>query len=344
MPIRNSRTRRSFTCAVLLFLLCSATHTDAKSWNDPDAARVEQAALAFVQLLDDGRYDDAAEQLRAGAARFDPSGKMRSSGVRGAAGGVGGGIPGEAEIQQQFETRRNRGQLSNRQTMTVFVQSLQSVIVAGREPSTQVRMVRVDFDSDPEKPMLDLRRNAAKYYRESVGGLLMPDGALLLTSYLGAPLHTSDRVAGTPGAPAAASAQSAAAAAAGTGTSAPEAVAAEQALEIARLLDTGQNREVLARIRASMPEHYGTAAQWAPVVQRLTSDFLRRMTRGALSDRKVMGVQRAGQGVYMVTLGATGAKQPTPPRSGPNPMGSVETVRVQVFGGDVKVLDYRFGF
>ena len=333
MPIRNSLTRRSFTCAVLLVLLCSATHTDAKSWNDPDAARVEQAALAFVQLLDDARYDDAAEQLRAGAARFDPSGKIRASGVRGATWGTGAGIPGEAEIQQQFETRRSRGRLSNRQTMTVFVQPLQSVIVAGREPSTQVRMVRVDFDSDPDTPMLDRRRNAAKYYRESVGGLLMPDGALLLTSYLGEPLHASDRVAGTPDAPAA-----------GTGTSAPEAVATEHALEIARLLDTGQNREVLARIRAGMPEHYGTAAQWAPVVQRLTSDFLRRMTRGALSDRKVMAVQRAGQGVYMVTLGATGAKQPTPPRNGPNPMGSVETVRVQVFDGEVKVLDYRFGF
>lgn len=344
MSIRNSLTRRTFTGAVLLLVLCSATHTAAQSLNDPDAARVEQAALAFVQLLDDGRYDDAAEQLRAGAARFDPSGKMRVSGVRGAAWGPGGGIPGEAEIQQQFETRRSRGQLSNRQAMVVFVQPLQSVIVAGREPSTQVRMIRVDFDSDPETPMLDRRRNAAKYYRESVGGLLMPDGALLLTSYVGEPLHASNRVAGAADAPPAASAQSATAAAAGTGTSAPEAVAKEQALEIARLLDTGQNREVLARIRAGMPEHYGTAAQWAPVVQRLTSDFLRRMTRGALSDRKVMAVQRSGQGVYMVTLGATGAKQPTPPRYGPNPMGSVETMRVQVFGGDVKVLDYRFGF
>lgn len=344
MPIRPHHTRRSVTSALLLLVLSSATHAGARSWNDPDAARVEQAALAFVQLLDDARYDDAAEQLRAGAARFDPSGKIRASGVRGATWGTGAGIPGEAEIQQQFETRRSRGRLSNRQTMTVFVQPLQSLIVAGREPSTQVRVIRVDFDSDPETPMLDRRRNAAKYYRESVGGLLMPDGALLLTSYVGEPLHASDRVARTPDAPAAASAQDAAAAAAGTGTSAPEAVAKEQALEIARLLDTGQNREVLARIRAGMPEHYGTAAQWAPVVQRLTSDFLRRMTRGALSDRKVMGVQRAGQGVYMVTLGATGARQPTPPRNGPEPMGSVETVRVQVIDGDVNVLDYRFGF
>ena len=176
----------------------------------------------------------------------------------------------------------------------------------------------------------------------------MPNGALLLNSYLDAPLHASDRVAGTagaPGTPAAASAQDAAAAASGTGTSAPEAVATEQALEIARLLDAGRNTEVLARIRAGMPEHYGTAAQWAPVVQRLTTDFVRRMTRGALSDRKVMGVMRpGGQGVYMVTLGATGANQPMPPRYGPNPMGSVETVRVQVFGGKVNVLDYRFGF
>lgn len=186
---------RSITNALLLLTICSATGALAQSLNDPDAARVEQAALAFVRQLDEGRYDDAAAQLRAGAARFDPSGAMRASGVRGAAWGVGGGIPGEAELQQQFETRRSRGRLSNRQAVVIFVQPLQSVIVAGREPAKQVRMIRVEFDTDPETPMLDRRRNAAKYYRESVGGLLMPDGELLLTSYLGAPLHASDRVA-----------------------------------------------------------------------------------------------------------------------------------------------------
>jgi hypothetical protein len=94
-----------------------------------------------------------------------------------------------------------------------------------------------------------------------------------------------------------------------------------------------------------MPEHYGTDAQWAPVAQRLTSDFARRVARGALSDRKPMGVMRpGGQGTCMVTLGAAGASKPVPPRYGPNAMGSVETVRVQVFGGAVRVLDYRFGF
>jgi hypothetical protein len=323
--------RRSITIAFALLVLCGEPLAQAQSVNDPDAARVEQAAIAFVQLLDEGRYDDAAATLRAGAARFDPSGAMRAFGVR-----------GEAELQQQFETRRSRGRLSNRQAVVVFVQPLQSVIVAGREPAQQVRTIRVEFDTDPETPMLDRRRNAAKYYRESVGGFLMPDGELLLTSYLGAPLHASDRVASATGTRGNAAAQQAAAAASGTGTSAPEAVAIEQALEIATLLDAGATAEVLAKVRAGMPEHYATAAQWAPVARQLTSDFARRMTRGALSDRKVMNVLRSGgQGVYMVTLGATA---PMPPRSGPNPMGSVETVRVQVFGGNVNVLDYRFGF
>lgn len=336
---------RLIRTAFALLVLCGATGALAQSVNDPDAARVEQAAIAFVQLLDEGRYDDAAATLRAGAARFDPSGSIRASGVRGAGWGVGAGIPGEAELQQQFEIRRSRGRLSNRQAVVVFVQPLQSVVVAGREPATQVRVIRVEFDTDPETPMLDRRRNAAKYYRESVGGLLMPDGDLLLTSYLGAPLHASDRVAATTDASASAAARNAAAVAAGTGTSAPEAVAIGQALEIAAQLDAGATAEVLAKVRAGMPEQYANAAQWAPVVRQLTGDFARRMTRGRLSDRKVMSVVRSGgQGVYMVTLGATGAIAPMPPRYGPNPMGSVETVRVQVFGGAVNVLEYRFAF
>jgi hypothetical protein len=336
---------RTIRTALALLVLSGAPLALAQSHNDPEAARVEQAAIALVELLDAGRYDDAAATLRAGAARFDPSGAIRASGVRGAGWGVGAGIPSEAELQQQFETRRSRGRLSNRQAVVVIVQPLQSVIVAGREPAQQVRVVRVEFDTDPETPMLDRRRNAAKYYRESVGGLLMPSGELVLTSYLGAALHASDRVASTTGTPGNAAAQQAAAAAAATGTSAPEAVAIEQALEIAVLLDARATAEVLAKVRAGMPEHYATAAQWAPVARQLTSDFARRMTRGALSDRKVMNVLRSGgQGVYLVTLGATGAIAPMPPRSGPNPMGSVETVRVQVFGGAVNVLEYRFGF
>lgn len=321
----------------LSFTLCAATSALAQSSYDPDAARVEQAALAFVKLLDDGRYDDAAAKLRADAAKFDPSGAVRASGVRVGQAGIGAGIPGEAEMQQQLETRRSRGRLSNRQAMVVFVQPLQSVIVTGVEPSKQMRAIRVDFDTDPETAMLDRRRNAAKFYRESVGGFLMPTGELLLTSYSGAPLHGSDRVANSPSA--------AASAASSTGTSAPEAVATESALEIAELLDAGRTAEVLAKIRAGMPEHYGTDSQWTPVARRLVGDFARRMTRGALSDRKVLGAKNdTGQGTFEITLGAIGANKPMPPRYGPNPMGSIEVVRVQVFGGAVNVLDYRFGF
>lgn len=190
---------RAFASTFLLAALCGITGALAQSRHDPDAARVEQAALAFVKLLDDGRFDEGAAKLRADAAKFGPTSRV--------------------DLQQAIEIRRARGRLSNRQAMTVFVQPVQSQIVTGRDPAQQVRVVSVVFDTDPETPMLDRRRNAARYYRESVGGYLMPSGELLLTSYQGAPLHSSDRVAGalpttvTPST------------GPGTGTTAPEAVA-----------------------------------------------------------------------------------------------------------------------
>ncbi len=317
---RAARAPFAYVMAFLPIALGSMTSAFAQSRHDPEAARVEQAAIALVKMLDDGRYDEAAAKLRADAAKY--------------------GLPSGAELQQALQMRRDRGRLSNRQTMTVFVQPIQSEITAKRDPAQQVRPILVDFDTDPAVPMLDRRRNAAPYYRESVGGYLMPNGDLLITSYRGAALHSSSRVAVAN----VARGNAAPATGPGTGTTAPEAEAIEQALQISKLLDAGETAQVLGKIRAGMPEHYGTEAQWAPVAARLTEDFARRSSRGALSDRKVMLVSRSGQGSYQVTIGATGARPPVPVRYGPNPMGSSETVNVQVFGGAVRVLDYKFGF
>lgn len=311
----------------------------AQAPHDADAPRVEQAALALVKLLDDGRYDEAAATIGAGTARLVAGTQTGTAPTGAIVLGTGGRVMTEADARRSFDVRRERGRLANRQATLVFVEPLQSRIVTGRDPAKQIRSFSVEFDSDPEAPMLDRRRNAARFYRETVGGFLLPSGDLVVTAYSGAPAHASDRVRGA--GPAAA----AGAAAAGTGTAAPEAAAAELALAFAQLLDEGRDAEALSRIRAASPEHYGTDALWRSVEQRLRADFGRRTKRGALTARKVVSTSRdGGQGTYTIVLATTGAVAPNPPRYGPNPLESIETLRVQVFGGAARVLDYRFGF
>lgn len=367
-PVRH--VRAALVAALAPFALVvtgGASPAVAQSRHDPAAPRIEQAAIALVTMLDEGRYDEVVAKLRSDAARFGPNGLP--AGVAAGAGGAGaitrflGGVPDEAAVRSALEVRRERGRLSNRQTMNIVLMPLQSELVTGRPPGSTPRPFAVEFDSDPESGMLDRRRRPAPIYRESVGGYLMPDGALLVTSYEGSAQHSSDRVnagASTGAGPATGAAISggragnaagepvrgrgAAAAAAGSGTSGPEAVAIEIALDFAKLLDAGRDAEAFERIRTGSPALYGNAGTWDPTAQRLRDSAAKRAARGALSDRKVMLVSRdGGQGTYSVILGATGARAPVPPRYGPMPMASMETVRVQVFGGETRVLDYRFG-
>lgn len=318
--------------SVVLLWACGTAAVLAQSRHEPSAARIEQAAIEFVRLLDAGRYDEAAAKLRADAARLGPLGAAPIDGVGAAPTGPVRGVPGATDVRRALDTRRERGSLMNRETMTVFVEPLVTQVTSGRPPGQQPRGFRVDFDTDPEVPMLDRRRHPAPHYRESVGGYLLPDGEVLVVAYSGEALHSSDRVTGATPAP-------------GSGTTAPEAVAIELALGVARLLDDGRVAEVLEQIRSGSPEHYTDGPNWEPVAQRLRDDVAKRARRGALSDRKVMlAARESGQGRYSITLGATGERAPVPPRYGPNPLGSTETIRVQVFGGEARVLDYRFGY
>ena len=146
--------RAALVAALALFALGGVSPVVAQSRHDPAAPRIEQAALAIVTMLDDGRYDDVVAKLRADAARFGPGGLP--AGVAAGAGGAGavtrylGGVPDEAAVRSALEVRRERGRLSNRQTMNIVLMPLQSELVTGRPPGSTPRGFAVEFDSDPE--------------------------------------------------------------------------------------------------------------------------------------------------------------------------------------------------
>lgn len=319
---------------LLLTLAFTPGFLAAQSVYEPAAAKIEQAAIAFVTLLDQRSFDEAFAQARAGAEKLKPHGIVHVPvpGMRKSAMGPLHGIPGEADLRGAFDLRRDRGSLSDRQTVQVLIEPLQSQMITGYAPGSRPRVVQVSFDTTPQVPLLNQRRMPAPVYRETVGGYLLPDGEFAIVSYGGQPWQSSNRIAKD-------------APAAGSGSSVREVASVALATEVAALLDAGKIDEVLARIRAASPEPFRTGSAWAGTDQRVRADFARRAQRGALRERKVMLVHgSSSKGVFDITIATIGERPPVPTRYGPDPMASSETFRVDTASGEARLLDYRFGY